>query len=42
MDASLDIATGFLLAGSIYWLTIGCEIIIRAFRMTTEPEVGNG
>jgi hypothetical protein len=42
MDASTDIAVGFLLAGSVYWITVACEVIIRAFRMSTEPEVGNG
>lgn len=42
MDASLDIATGFLLAGGVYWLTIACEVIIRAFRMVSEPEIGDG
>lgn len=42
MDASIDIATGFLLSAGVYWLTIGCQVIITAFRMSTEPEIGNG
>ena len=42
MDASTDIATGFLLAAGVFWVSIACEVIIRAFRVVSEPEISDG